>query len=71
MRQLLGTNAKGHVVATCRNPDAAAGLLELKRQFAERLNILPVDVTNESSIEVSLASLLLFICAVFPTGCDK
>lgn len=54
MRQLLGTDANGHVVATCRNPEVSTGLIELKKKFADRLSILPLDVTNESTIEVSL-----------------
>ncbi|KAK9094033.1 hypothetical protein Scep_025502 [Stephania cephalantha] len=51
-RQLLEREDKGHVVATCRNPNGATGLLELKRKFSKRLNILQLDVTNESTIEV-------------------
>ncbi|XP_020256227.1 uncharacterized protein LOC109833085 isoform X2 [Asparagus officinalis] len=57
VRQLLGRNAKGHVIATCRNPDGATDLIELKRQFADRLNILPLDLTNESTIEEAAAAV--------------
>ncbi|KAJ6847043.1 uncharacterized protein M6B38_284550 [Iris pallida] len=57
VRQLLEKNDKGQVVATCRNPDGATGLLELKRKFMERLNILPLDVRNESTIEAAAASV--------------
>ncbi|KAL5577822.1 hypothetical protein UlMin_019521 [Ulmus minor] len=53
VKQLLEKNEKGHVVATCRNPNAPTGLLDLKNKFAERLCILPLDVTNESTIEES------------------
>ncbi|XVF86101.1 hypothetical protein PTKIN_Ptkin18bG0014200 [Pterospermum kingtungense] len=53
VKQLLEKNAKGHVIATCRNYTAATGLLELKNQFAERLNILLLDVTIETTIEES------------------
>ena len=59
VKQLLKNNEKGHVIATCRNPTGARGLLELKNQFAERLNILPLDVTVESTIEVNY--LILFL----------
>ncbi|KAK9121985.1 hypothetical protein Syun_019602 [Stephania yunnanensis] len=57
VRQLLEREDKGHVVATCRNPNGATGLLELKRKFSERLNILHLDVTNESTIEASALSV--------------
>lgn len=53
VKQLLEKNEKGHVIATCRNCTGATRLLELKNQFAERLNILPLDVTVESTIEES------------------
>ncbi|XP_058071690.1 uncharacterized protein LOC131220857 isoform X1 [Magnolia sinica] len=56
-RQLLERNEKEHVIATCRNPDGATGLLELKRRFMERLYLLPLDVTNESTIEASANSI--------------
>ncbi|KAK9145519.1 hypothetical protein Sjap_005422 [Stephania japonica] len=57
VRQLLEREDKGHVVATCRNPNGATGLLELKRKFSERLNILQLDVTNERTIEASALSV--------------
>lgn len=59
VKQLLEKNEKGHVIATCRNCTGATRLLELKNQFAERLNILPLDVTVESTIEVNY--LILFL----------
>lgn len=52
MKQLLENNDKGHVVATCRNPNSSTGLLQLKDRFDDRLQILPLDLTVESSIEV-------------------
>ncbi|XP_019706731.1 uncharacterized protein [Elaeis guineensis] len=55
-RQLLEKNEKGHVIATCRNPDGATGLLELKRKFMERVNIMQLDVTNESTIQQATAA---------------
>ncbi|KAB2089971.1 hypothetical protein ERO13_A03G088500v2 [Gossypium hirsutum] len=57
VKQLLEKNGKGHVIATCRNPTKATALLELKNQFAERLNVLPLDVTVESTIEESARSI--------------
>ncbi|OMO83184.1 Short-chain dehydrogenase/reductase SDR [Corchorus capsularis] len=57
VKQLLEKNEKGHVIATCRNPNGATGLLELKNQFSERLNILPLDLTVESTIEESAKSI--------------
>ncbi|MBA0765357.1 hypothetical protein Gotri_014570 [Gossypium trilobum] len=57
VKQMLEKNGKGHVIATCRNPTKATALLELKNQFAERLNVLPLDVTVESTIEESARSI--------------
>ncbi|CAN6465457.1 unnamed protein product [Victoria cruziana] len=51
VRQLLEKHDKGHVVATCRNPDQAVDLRELKCKFGERLNILQLDTTIENTIE--------------------
>uniref|UniRef100_A0A2K1YL09 Uncharacterized protein n=1 Tax=Populus trichocarpa TaxID=3694 RepID=A0A2K1YL09_POPTR len=53
VKQLLEKNDKGHVIATCRNPNGATGLVDLKNKFAERLNIMPIDLTIESTIEAS------------------
>ncbi|KAJ8631309.1 hypothetical protein MRB53_024632 [Persea americana] len=57
VRQLLEKDEKGHVVATCPNPDGSIGLRELKRRYMERLNILRLDVTDESTIEVSAKAI--------------
>ncbi|CAK7357369.1 unnamed protein product [Dovyalis caffra] len=57
VKQLLEKNDKGHVVATCRNPNGATGLVDLKNKFAERLNILPLDLSIESTIEASAKSI--------------
>ncbi|CDP12601.1 unnamed protein product [Coffea canephora] len=51
VRQLLETRDEGYVVATCRNPTAATGLMELKNKFIERLEIQRLDVTIESTME--------------------
>lgn len=56
VRQLLGTSG-GQVVATCRKPEAATGLHELKSKYAERLNIMPLDLTDETTIEAAAASV--------------
>ncbi|KAK4360353.1 hypothetical protein RND71_019305 [Anisodus tanguticus] len=57
VRQLLEKNDKGYIVATCRNPSGATGLLELKNKFPERLDIHPLDLTVESTIEDSAKSI--------------
>ncbi|KAA0047063.1 C-factor [Cucumis melo var. makuwa] len=57
VKHLLENNEKGHVVATCRNPGQATGLLELKNKFDERLCILELDVTNETTIKASAKSI--------------
>ncbi|XP_062082178.1 uncharacterized protein LOC133788637 [Humulus lupulus] len=57
VKQLLEKDDKGHVVATCRNPSRAKGLHDLQNKFAERLSILPLDVTVESTIEESAKSI--------------
>ncbi|KAF5475464.1 hypothetical protein F2P56_007267 [Juglans regia] len=57
VKQLLEKDEKGHVIATCRNPDAATGLLYLKNKFSERLSIQQLDLTLESTIEASANSI--------------
>ncbi|KAJ8544665.1 hypothetical protein K7X08_017248 [Anisodus acutangulus] len=57
VRQLLEKNDKGYIVATCRNHSGATGLLELKNKFPERLDIHPLDLTVESTIEDSAKSI--------------
>ncbi|KAK4751190.1 hypothetical protein SAY87_004672 [Trapa incisa] len=51
VRQLLQKSERGHVVATCRNPDRSMGLLDLQNMFSKRLSILQLDATIESTIE--------------------
>lgn len=53
VKQLLVKNSQEHVIATCRNPNGAAGLIELKNKFSERLHIQRLDLTIESTIEVT------------------
>ncbi|GJP52896.1 hypothetical protein CLOM_g12059 [Closterium sp. NIES-68] len=50
-RQLLQRSADSHVIATCRDPAAAAPLRELQRSSGDRLTVFPLDVTDEASIE--------------------
>jgi hypothetical protein len=65
VKQLLENNDKGHVVATCRNPNASTGLLHLKDRFDDRLQVLPLDLTVESSIEVMLLFPLIVLLSCF------
>ncbi|GMH01413.1 hypothetical protein Nepgr_003252 [Nepenthes gracilis] len=53
VKQLLEKDQKGHVVATCRSPHQSAELLDLRERFCERLSILKLDVTVESTIEAT------------------
>ncbi|CAH9123315.1 unnamed protein product [Cuscuta epithymum] len=53
VKQLLERNDDGRVIATCRNPSGAAGLLGLKDKFPDRLDIHALDLTIESTIEMS------------------
>ncbi|KAL0442384.1 UNVERIFIED_CONTAM: Benzil reductase ((S)-benzoin forming) IRC24 [Sesamum latifolium] len=57
VRQLLEKSDKGHVVATCRNPNGATGLLELKNKFADRLDIHQLDLTIDRTIEEAAKSV--------------
>lgn len=53
VRQLLRRSDGGRVVATCRAPGSAAELQKLREEHAPgRLTVLPLDVTDESTIEV-------------------
>lgn len=50
VRQLL-EKEEGHVIATCRTPESAGDLSSLKDQHSNRLTLLPLDVTKETTIE--------------------
>jgi len=53
VRQLLRRSDQGRVVATCRAPGSAAELQKLKEEHAPgRVTVLPLDVTDETTIEV-------------------
>ncbi|KAM7530359.1 hypothetical protein LguiB_033769 [Lonicera macranthoides] len=57
VKQLLEENDKGHVVGTCRNPNGAKGLLELRDKFVDRLDVQRLDLTMETTIEESAKSI--------------
>ncbi|KAH9315299.1 hypothetical protein KI387_023926, partial [Taxus chinensis] len=57
VRQLLDNYGKGHVIATCRNPNGAKSLIDLKKKHTERLSIVWLDVTDESSIDAAAKSI--------------
>lgn len=58
VRQLLDDYGKGHVIATCRNPDCAEGLLDLKKKHTDRLTLIHLDVTDESSIGLAAKTIM-------------
>lgn len=57
VRQLLRRSDHGRVIATCRAPDSAAELQKLKQVYTQRLTVLPLDVTDEATIEAAAASI--------------
>lgn len=57
VKQLLEREQKGKILATCRNPDQATALHDLKTRFADRLDIMKLDVTIESTIEDAAKSI--------------
>ncbi|MEM7135606.1 MAG: SDR family NAD(P)-dependent oxidoreductase [Myxococcota bacterium] len=50
VRQLLDREPDSQVIATCRNPDASAGLSSLAAEQPDRLRVLTLDVTEEQTI---------------------
>ncbi len=58
-RQCLAASRIGHVVATCRRPQDAAGLAELAAGHPGRLTVLPLDVSDEASIIAAAAATAL------------
>jgi len=54
VRQLLEMRENGRVIATCRAPDTADDLRTLATQYTDRLELLTLDVTDESTIEAAL-----------------
>ncbi|MGF1510092.1 MAG: SDR family oxidoreductase [Myxococcota bacterium] len=51
VRQLLMRPESRHVFATARNPNASSELMALKTSAGDRLTLLPLDVTDEASIQ--------------------
>ncbi|GAV69952.1 hypothetical protein CFOL_v3_13452 [Cephalotus follicularis] len=64
VKQLLEKNEKGHVVATCRNPNGATGLLDLKSILSIPNVIQPETTLNK--VEKSSLILAYEINAVGP-----
>jgi NAD(P)-dependent dehydrogenase (short-subunit alcohol dehydrogenase family) len=56
VRQALASARCGRVVATCRDPAAAAALRAVADHAAGRLTLLPLDVTDEASIATAAAA---------------
>ncbi|XP_006643243.1 C-signal [Lepisosteus oculatus] len=50
-RYILAKKSPALVVATCRNPEAAAGLRDLTGQYPGKIKVLKVDVTREKDIQ--------------------
>ena len=57
VRRLLDEPQVGRVYATARRPDRAEGLQELAEAHPERLVTVPLDVTDESSIDDAAATV--------------
>ena len=50
VKYLLGDANVAGIVAACRNPGSARDLAELAESDSKRLRVLPLDVTNETSV---------------------
>lgn len=50
-RSLLSRNKQATVIATCRSPEKADGLSELRKENPERLHVHKLDVTQTTDIE--------------------
>ena len=57
VKQLLADPAIAQVFATYRNPDSAHELLTLAQQHRDRLTCLPLDITEETQIEMAIAKI--------------
>lgn len=57
VRQCLQAPQVGTVWATCRRPEAASALQGLAEGSGGRLRVLPLDVTDEASIEAAAATV--------------
>jgi NAD(P)-dependent dehydrogenase (short-subunit alcohol dehydrogenase family) len=57
VRQCLAEPRIGRVIASCRLPAAATGLLSLAANDGNRLTVLPLDATDETSIIAAAAEV--------------
>ncbi|ETO16275.1 hypothetical protein RFI_21079 [Reticulomyxa filosa] len=51
VKQLLTKQKDSLVIATCREPSKAEDLQKLKEGYSKRLHVVPLDVSDEKSIE--------------------
>jgi len=51
VKSLLERQPDSRVIATCRSPQSSEGLIHLQRQYADRLYVAPLDLTQPESIE--------------------
>jgi NAD(P)-dependent dehydrogenase (short-subunit alcohol dehydrogenase family) len=56
VREYLKQNGV-HIFATCRNPDSAQELQSLAQHHPNSLTIIPLEVTDQSSIEMAFKSI--------------
>lgn len=47
----------GHVYASCRDPEASVELIDLRNQYPDKLHLIALDVTMESSISDAVREL--------------
>ncbi|MGB5414134.1 MAG: SDR family oxidoreductase [Polyangiales bacterium] len=59
VRQLLGMQPEGRVIATCRRPADAAELMALTAQYPERLRVIALDVREEKTIAAAAKAVAL------------
>ncbi|XP_056148256.1 C-factor [Lampris incognitus] len=56
-RHILRSRTPAAVIATCRDPDGAAGLLDLAARHAGRLMVLKLDVNREEEVRGAAAQV--------------
>jgi NAD(P)-dependent dehydrogenase (short-subunit alcohol dehydrogenase family) len=57
VRQLLESERAGQVIATSRHPDKSDGLRSLRQDHRDRLHLVPLDITQQDSVERAAADL--------------
>ena len=57
VKSLLQQDNFKFIYATYRNPDTAGELLDLEKQYSERLKCLQVDITDESQIAAAIKEI--------------